>query len=61
MQIREETKAHFYNCEKTVVEEYERKKKNQGYSTKIEMAHPNGYVVICSIWIYVQESRNIKL
>lgn len=50
-QIKIEEKAHFYTEKKYTVDEYCREKERQGYTVKVDSAHPNGWVVSSHIWL----------
>lgn len=50
-QIRIEEKAYFYIEKKDCVDNYVRKKKEQGYFVEVESVWPIGWVVSSYIWI----------
>lgn len=50
-QIRIEEKAHFYTEKKDFVDDYIRKKKEQGCFVEVESVWPIGWVVSSYIWI----------
>ena len=50
-QIRIEEKAYFYTEKKDCVDNYVRKKKEQGYFVEVESVWPIGWVVSSYIWI----------